>query len=228
MDRRGFGPGAGQRGEAKAAVGGDPGFAVGGIVVGAGDARQHLLDQRGRHRAIGLHIGVQPCGQRLRMRLPLQDLGVVQQHASVVGLQPAVGRHPRIEQAGRFERGFEAGALRSGNGVAKIHQLQERRTRARGSCGGVTCRGQWRRGIDARFETVAFVVEGVALGLQGLTLPVERDAPLRQTQAGLLLRRLQQCRAGLSPSSPSTQSANAASAATLSSGLTCSCWMLPK
>ena len=125
------------------------------------------------------------------MRLPLQDLDVVQQHTSVAGLQPAVGRHPRIEQAGRFERGFEAGALRSGNGVAKIHQLPERRTRARGSCGGVTCRGQWRRGIDARFETVAFVVEGVALGLQGLTLPVERDAPLRQTQAGLLLRRLQ-------------------------------------
>ena len=73
----------------------------------------------------------------------------------------------------------------------KSTNCQSGRTRACGSCGGVARRGQWRRGIDARFETMAFVVESVALGLQGLTLPVERDAPLRQTQAGLLLRRLQ-------------------------------------
>ena len=47
------------------------------------------------------------------MRLPPQHLRVVQQRAAVAGLQVAVGRDPCIEQAGGFERGFEAGALRS-------------------------------------------------------------------------------------------------------------------
>jgi hypothetical protein len=48
----------------------------------------------------------------------------------------------------------------------------------------------WRRRIDAGFETAAFVFEGVELYLQRLALAVERHATLRQTQAGVLLRRL--------------------------------------
>src|SRR5260370_35923048 len=48
-----------------------------------------------------------------------------------------------------------------------------------------------RRRIDAGLETAAFVFEGVELRLQRLALAVERHATLRQTQAGVLLRRLQ-------------------------------------
>ncbi len=111
MDRRRLGPGAGQGTETKAAVGGNPGFAVDGIVVRAGYARQHALDHGGRHCAIGGHGCAHPAGERQRVRLSLQHLGVMRQWATVDGLQMTVGRDPGIEQAGGLEAGFEAGAL---------------------------------------------------------------------------------------------------------------------
>src|SRR5260370_41673595 len=45
--------------------------------------------------------------------------------------------------------------------------------------------------MAAGFETAALVFEGVELRLQRLALAIERHPTLRQTQAGVLLRRLQ-------------------------------------
>ena len=41
------------------------------------------------------------------MRLSLEHLRVVQRRFAIVGLQTAVGREPRVEQTGGFERGFK-------------------------------------------------------------------------------------------------------------------------
>ena len=191
IDRRRFGPGADQRGEPKATVGRDPGFAVRRIVVGAGDAGKQAFDERGRYRAIGGRVSVQPTGERQRLRLSLQHLGVVQQLHSVADLQVAVGRDPGVEQAGGFKRGLEAGALSGRDLFAKIHQFQSgapsRAPPALASrvcgCGGVASTPASRR-----LRSSSRVV---ALRLQRLALAVERHVTLRQTLAGVLLRRLQ-------------------------------------
>ena len=229
IDRRRFGPGAGQRGEPKATVRGDPGFAVDGIVVGAGDARQQALDDTCRHRAVGRHVGLQPTGERKRMRRSLQQLRVVQQRAAVAGLQLAVGRDPCIEQTGGFERGLEAGALRSRDRVAKVHQLPERRTRAHAPASASRVYGLRRRRIDAGFEPGALALRVL------LVLPPASDvAPSSETRRcakrtlACCCATCKRCRAGLSPCSATTQSARAVSAARPSSGLTRSCFRLAK
>src|SRR5258708_3016742 len=117
IDPRRFGPGADHRGGPKAPLGGAPGFAVPGIVAGAGEAG---------------------------------------------------GREPWIEEGGGFKGGLGAGALSVRDLFAKIHQLPERRTRARTSGSGAARVRVGRHRVDAGFETAAFVFEGVALRLQRL------------------------------------------------------------
>jgi hypothetical protein len=92
-----------------------------------------MLDDTCRHGAAGRHIDLrQPASER---KCGCRQLVAVGEPSPA---QLAVGRDPRIEQTGGFER-FEAAALRSRDRVAKSHQLQ-RRTRAHAPAIGVACR----------------------------------------------------------------------------------------
>ena len=136
---------------------------------------------RGRHRAVGRHGGLQPVGERGRARRPLQHLGVVQQRAAVAGLQAAVGRDPGVEQAGGFERGFEAGALRRRYRVAKVDQLPERRARAR-RCGRRrrACRAAAARVSTPASRRARSSSSACALRLQRLRRPSSATRRCRQ------------------------------------------------
>ena len=116
---------------------------------------------------------------------------VVQQYAAVAGLKAAVGRDPGIEQPGGFKGGFEAGAFRAGDGIAKINEMPERRAVARLSDIRIARVGDRRRRIDARFEAAALVLERANLLVQNPASSIERGAALRQPLGGALLCRQQ-------------------------------------
>ena len=77
IDRLRLAPGTGQGAETISAVGGDPGLGVDRVVIRAGDAGQHALDDIGRHRTAGRHGDFQKVGKRWRRLSPFQHLRVV-------------------------------------------------------------------------------------------------------------------------------------------------------
>ena len=180
IGRHGLAPGAGQRAEAEAAVGRNPGLSLGRIVRRAGDARTARCSTTPAETGCRSAAPALSQSAREQDAAALQQLSVVQQRAAVTVAGDRRG-DPGIEQAGGFECGFETGAFAVGQRSREsppVATAARRLDVVRASA--CACVGQGRRASTPASRRRRSSSRAAALGLQGLASIDQQQAALGQ------------------------------------------------